>query len=398
MVDRSDADAHDAWRFNVPLMYDTMTSHLLTWASPTIDWLPGTRPGPTAGSCRHQLLYGTNAPAANSVIVGEVVLPSAEAAVGGGGDGAHSLDIDARVRIVEEYEHDGAVNRARAMPQNEDIVATQSSARVQFVIHRRRSDGRGDDDDDDGSSQVRLHGGHSEEGFALDWCTRIEGRLATGCDDGLICIWDVGTCASQSCVRLTEEHGAVEDLSWHPVHPHTLAAATQSGVVTVRDVRAKPESGPTHSFLASSSAASVVAAPCTGVRYSPHNETLLLAGAGAVPTLWDVRNTKQCLHSLQGHSLDITSMQWSPFSETTVATCSADGTVCIFDLSRLAQPAGTELLFVHAGHTKRVGDAVFCAEYGFEWYVASVSEDHALQVWQPAEYVYFTREEDCDPP
>ena len=49
-------------------------------------------------------------------------------------------------------------------------------------------------------------------------------------------------------------------------------------------------------------------------------------------------------------------------------------------------PAARAAQFVHGGHTAKVSD--FSWHLNQDWFMASVSEDNILQVWQLAENIY----------
>ncbi len=132
--------------------------------------------------------------------------------------------------VPQEVPHGALdVNRARAMPQNADLVATCSGSSevllfrlsTQAARQQRRQDSRQPAADDtaslgadhvdspaaDGMSvcnghsdsqhgevlpDCRLRGGHTEGGFGLAWDAVEAGRLLTGGTDGKACIWNVG--------------------------------------------------------------------------------------------------------------------------------------------------------------------------------------------------------------
>jgi WD40 repeat protein len=106
------------------------------------------------------------------------------------------------------------------------------------------------------------------------------------------------------------------------------------------------------------------------------------------------------LQTLKGHTSDVYSVHWSPFNESILASCSADRRIALWDLSRIgaeqspedAEDGPPELLFLHGGHTSKVSDFSWNANY--EWCLASVSEDNVLQVWSPAEDVYCEEDDD----
>ena len=87
-------------------------------------------------------------------------------------------------------------------------------------------------------------------------------------------------------------------------------------------------------------------------------------------------------------------VQWSPHSETVLASWGFDRRVHVWDLARInmemnaedAKDGKPELLFIHGGHTANVSDV--CWNPNDEWVVASVAEDNVLQIWQMSENIY----------
>ncbi|CAM9833956.1 unnamed protein product, partial [Choristocarpus tenellus] len=87
-------------------------------------------------------------------------------------------------------------------------------------------------------------------------------------------------------------------------------------------------------------------------------------------------------------------VQWAPFDEAILGSCSADRRVKVWSLNKIgeeqtpedADDGPPELLFIHGGHTSRVCD--FSWNLTDDWVCASVSEDNILQVWQMAENIY----------
>jgi histone-binding protein RBBP4 len=105
---------------------------------------------------------------------------------------------------------------------------------------------------------------------------------------------------------------------------------------------------------------------------------------------------------LLGHNDQVFKVEWCPFSESILGSCSADRRVGLWDLSRIGQEQSAEdaedgppeLLFLHGGHTNKVSD--FSWNTNDEWSIVSVSEDNVLQVWKPAEEIYAEDDDDDD--
>lgn len=72
--------------------------------------------------------------------------------------------------------------------------------------------------------------------------------------------------------------------------------------------------------------------------FNPASE-FVLATASADKTigLWDLRNMKDKLHSLEGHADAVTSLAWHPFEEAILGSGSYDRRVIFWDLSRVGE-------------------------------------------------------------
>lgn len=131
--------------------------------------------------------------------------------------------------------------------------------------------------------------------------------------------------------------------------------------------------------------------------------------------LWDLRNLKTKLHSLESHNDSVTSLAWHPFEEAVLASASYDRRICFWDLSRageeqtaedaqdgppelyvlpsffsnFAEFEGTNLflsrLFMHGGHTNRISD--FSWNLNDPWVLCSAAEDNLLQVWKVSDAI-----------
>lgn len=75
-----------------------------------------------------------------------------------------------------------------------------------------------------------------------------------------------------------------------------------------------------------------------------------------------MRNMKEALHIMEGHSSGVYQLNWAPFNETILGSCGADRRVHVWDVSRIgeeqsaedAEDGPPELLFIHGGHTSKV--------------------------------------------
>lgn len=130
-----------------------------------------------------------------------------------GGFGSSSC----RVRIRQKINHDGEVNRARYMPQNTSIVATQTTSTDVFIFDTSKLPELTKTCD----PLLRLKG-QSKEGYGLSWNQNIQGHLLSCSDDGKIFLWDINSESKNgSIVPLVTFEGdglAIEDVAWHVFH------------------------------------------------------------------------------------------------------------------------------------------------------------------------------------
>jgi WD40 repeat protein len=135
--------------------------------------------------------------------------------------------------------------------------------------------------------------------------------------------------------------------------------------------------------------------------FNPTNEFLFATGsADNTVAIWDMRNLKSRVHTLQGHTDQVYMVEWSPFNESILGSCGADRRVIVWDLSRIGQEQSEEdaedgppeLLFIHGGMTAKVSD--FSWNSKLDWTIASVAEDNILQVWNLAEEIYAQDDDD----
>lgn len=72
-------------------------------------------------------------------------------------------DVQPRIKINQSIVHDGEVNRARYMPQKQDLVATKTAMGEVLVFDRTKHPNQPKDGDDKCRPDITLRG-HSKEG------------------------------------------------------------------------------------------------------------------------------------------------------------------------------------------------------------------------------------------
>jgi len=384
-------DEYACWKKHTPLLYDLVITHSLEWPSLTVQWLPGKALERDKPFGTQRLLLGTHTSEkeANFLVVADTVLPvpAADHGLLATGLSGRWARVTPRQRVL----HDGEINRARAMPQNPNIVATKTVSSQVYVFDIARHPSQPADPTAAGCSPTIRLQGHRKEGYGLAFNARQEGLLASGSDDGLVCVWDIAAPLRDGRRELpplstcSGHTNVVEDVAWNAVAPTVLASVSDDCTLKVWDMRdcTRPQS-------------SIVAHPreVNAVQFNPFSQHILATGsADQTAAIWDTRNFKCALHHLVGHQGDLFSVQWAPFRDTILATSGADRRICLWDLSRIGQSLSPEdakdgppeLLFIHAGHTARVSDLAWNAHPDDEWVIASVAEDNILQIWRICE-------------
>lgn len=190
------------WKRNTPFLYDYVVSKALEWPSLTCEWLPGRSKVTGTDYFAQSILLGTHTTGneQNYLMIADVRSPDyvdedASEPQGEAGNLPHAgQDPDAvghvgskkltylfsavtdgtvksklqeveKVSIVQKINHEGEVNRARAMPQNCFLVATKSPNGQVLVFDTSRHMLK-PSIAETCSPQLRL-GGHKKEGCAF---------------------------------------------------------------------------------------------------------------------------------------------------------------------------------------------------------------------------------------
>lgn len=190
-------EEYKIWKKNSPFLYDLVITHALEWPSLTVEWLPDRQEPPGKDYSLQKLILGThtseNEP--NYLMLAQVQLPLDDSE----NDARHYEDdrpevggfgcANGKVQIIQQINHDGEVNRARYMPQNNFIIATKTISAEVYVFDYSKHPSK---PPLDGSCNpdLRLRG-HNTEGYGLSWSTFKQGHLLSGSDDAQICLWDI---------------------------------------------------------------------------------------------------------------------------------------------------------------------------------------------------------------
>ncbi|KAG2310857.1 hypothetical protein Bca4012_025362 [Brassica carinata] len=389
-------EEHKIWTKNTPFLYDLVITHAFEWPSLTVEWLPDREEPSGKDYSVQKMILGTHTHAnePNYLIIAQVQLPldNDERSVSGGFGCATE-----KVKIIQEINHDGEVNRARYMPQNPFLIATKTVNAEVYVFDYSKHPSQ---PPPDGvcNPDLRLRG-HSSEGYGLSWSKRKRGHLLSGSDDALICLWDINAAPKNKALDAQQifraHEGVVEDVAWHLRHEFLFGSVGEDQYLHIWDLRSPSASRPVQSVVAHSMAVNCLA-------FNPLTEWVVATGStDKTVKLFDLRKLSSAVHTFDSHKEEVCQVGWSPKNETILASCCLNRRLMVWDLSRIneeqtvedAEDGPPELLFTHGGHTAKISD--FSWNPCEDWVISSVAEDNILHIWQMAEKIY--RDEDDAP-
>lgn len=173
----------------------------------------------------------------------------------------------------------------------------------------------------------------SNEGFALEWSPVKVGRLLSGTVDGKVNLFDAEDELCGKFIKAdhfySHHQGSVEDIQFSPTQEDVFASCSTDGTVQLIDMREKNNY--------KKSAIKIQAHDCdvNVISWNSKMANLIASGAddGSVK-VWDLRYvTEPAITNVKWHQSAITSIQWQPHDEWTLAASSADNRVSIWDFS-----------------------------------------------------------------
>ncbi|KAL3868832.1 hypothetical protein ACJMK2_041589 [Sinanodonta woodiana] len=388
---------HELWKKDRHFLYDFVVAHTLERPSLTVQWLPDiTRPEGKDYSL-HRLILGTHTTREeNHLIIAGVHLPNDSAKFdaltcdkenGSFVVGFDSLHWKDEIKI----KHRGKVNRACYMPQYPCIIATKSSSKDVLIFDYTKHPAK-PHLKTKCRPQLTLKG-HQKQGCALSWNPSVNGHLISASEDHTICLWDInierkdGKIAIDAYTTFTGHTSNVRDVAWHPLHA-TIFGSVSDKKLMIWDTRSRKTSKPSRNVDAH-------AAEVNCLSFNPFNEFILATGStDKTVALWDLRNLKLKMHSLEAHDDETFQVKWSPHNDTILACSGIDRRLYVWDMSKIGEEQSEddaadgppELLFIHGGHTAKITD--FSWNPNEPWVICSVAEDKIMQVWQMAEHIY----------
>lgn len=431
----------------VPLLYDWISSRRLVWphaaaqwGAPVIDDNSRHRSTPTSTHSTRALYLAERTGASkrdpNTLLYFDVRVvrelvnkPSDvakpwldEAVVVGRSDQMSTPDFWLKKRII----HPGEVNKIRLVVPG--VVVTHTDSPNLYVWDfATQEDRKKDAQKTDYSKPTCTLVGHTRDAeYALDVAKQPNSIaqneeassrdvwIASGGSDCCVLVWRLADYQSMGrdvhhFAQMTSTGGrvghtaTVEGVSFNRVDRNMLASVGRDSALLVWDLRSRT--------VPICNVQNAHKGDINACDYGGAEEHLIVTGGSdSMVRVWDRRfikdrlGTPTPLHSLRGHTGQITNVMWNKYVPNVCATSSDDGEVLVWDCSGtnstpddpLLRPASPQLMFKHVGHSMdecTVVDIEWQPSESDPWCLATLSEavnsgGSVLQMWRISDLVY----------
>ncbi|KAG5462404.1 MAG: WD40-repeat-containing domain protein [Olpidium bornovanus] len=260
---------------------------------------------------------------------------------------------------------------ARYMPQNPDLIATKTVGGEVHVFDRTKHVSQ-PAEGAPSKPQIRLRG-HSQEGYSLALLSRFRYGVAWNPKDVGVIIDGGAQSSHLDPERVFRGHSAFVEVGTIPadriglrsdVEQPNTGFSDQSSDKAAHSVVAHADEinsvafNQASDYVVATGSADKVCLLCGSARdvnivnlffvSKPLRATCLIVALGvdlsscayawcAIKTvaLWDIRNLKVKLHSLEAHKDQVFQVSWNPHFPTILASASADRRINVWDLSRI---------------------------------------------------------------
>ncbi|XP_063680302.1 periodic tryptophan protein 1 homolog [Bolinopsis microptera] len=188
--------------------------------------------------------------------------------------------------------------------------------------------------------------GHSDAVMSLSWNKLTQNIIASGSADCSILLWDLETGSAKEC--LTHHKDKVQTLCWHLAEGTTLLSGGYDNTCQVTDCRTK------------NSKSWTVDGEVEHLMWDVSNPFSFLAGTSNGSALCiDIRQEKP-LYTIAAHDNEVSGLAMTKQIPGLLATCSADRTVKVWQISDNRPSCVTSRAFPEAGSLHCLS---FCPDY-----------------------------------
>lgn len=271
-------------------------------------------------------------------------------------------DIDP-VLYYEKIPLTSCANRVKTLQHNSIVGVMNENAQLQIhdlrpSFKKLKTKKSGDPLETKGKAKILKQFMLSTEGYGLDFSQLVLGRIAAGTQDGTLYIINPSDENLSDLTMLNEQitnhTDSIEDIQFSPTEPDVLASCSVDGTIRIFDLRTPFANISELRINAHNTDVNVIS-------WNKISPNLLASGAdNGEFKVWDLRYVgKPAITNIQWHTDPITSIEWQPHDEWTLAVASSDNRLSIWDLSvekddqemvdDNLQNIPDQLLFLHQG-------------------------------------------------
>ncbi|CDW78759.1 histone-binding protein rbbp4-like [Stylonychia lemnae] len=376
---------------NCKITYDVFIKNNLECTSHSLQWLPTRSQDPdnsqfyvqnfligTHYSEDHGDMFGND-----SIQIAQIKVPKYDQNQKSVIDYTKLPKNQSKVQIVKQFNHQGEVNKCRAMPQDWRVIASLGNDGDVFIYKH--------DETNQIQSDFKTLTGLQDEGFGIQWNSKQQGLLAAATGTS-VCIWDVDKCenGAPTVIILDAHEDTINDLKFSPLNQNLYGTASDDHHFKLWDVRAPLQF--LHCYKASDDDLFVIS-------FNYDNEYVFATGgekSGALH-VWDMRMAKHYINDLYHHKAQVNQIEWSPTDTNLFMSSSTDGKLFVWDHSKTGEEQARhdyedgppELIFPHEYHKNGIEDIAWSIFEDQKHFAASCDTDGSLQVWKMSQNFIF---------
>ncbi|GAB65241.1 WD domain G-beta repeat domain containing protein [Plasmodium cynomolgi strain B] len=204
---------------------------------------------------------------------------------------------------------------------------------------------------------LHVFGGHTSEGFSLDWNPVHAAKLLSGDNDGNLFLWLPDNNVKWTYERLNVEVGSdqsednnggkgkgrkkhsIEDVQWSKGgngfgHVFAMCSSDKSvRIIDTRDLKKNQEKTDGRNY-AHIHIADAHAADVNVISWNENVDFLIASGGDdSVVKIWDTRNVSNAVGALKFHKRPISAVSWNQSDTYVILAASLDNSISIWDLS-----------------------------------------------------------------
>lgn len=399
------------WKKNAPYLYDILITWGLDWPSLCVQWLPNVDHFMNNYLTVQKMVIGTltsgqeddylmiaktrlpTHPRLHSLNYNKDILDTSENNISNNDTVNNNIvpynnqeainsfvKIENKIEIETKIRHEGEVNKAKPMPQENkfNIIATKTNSGEVHIYDYFKHPPKPPEDKKDPCPNKRLKG-HTDIGYGLSWSPFKEGMLLSGGYDQLVCMWDVEG-GGVDPVHIFREHQAqCEDVCFSRKNENIFGTCGDDKKIFLFDYRSKEKIASINGHESE----------INSIDFNPVNEFLYITGsADKTVALWDLRKPELKLHEFIHHKDAVTNVKWNTTRGNIFGSASDDNKVLIWDLTQIGatiarddnEDAPSEMVFEHGGHIDKINDLDWnCKE---DMMCASVDGSNNLHIWE----------------